>query len=131
MTKNAGADFEGKFYDDVVGLVINKLSEANVFLAKEKITHSYPFDWRTKKPIIWRAVPQWFASVEKFRQNILDELDNVNFYPEWGKKRLYNMIRDRGDWVISRQRVWGVPLPIFYAEAVSYTHLTLPTKRIV
>ena len=107
MTANAGPDFEGKFYDDVVGTVINKLTDARLFLAKEKITHSYPFDWRTKKPIIWRAVPQWFASVEKFRSEILSELDKVAYFPEWGKVRLHNMIRDRGDWVISRQRVWG------------------------
>ncbi|HEQ5205602.1 TPA: isoleucine--tRNA ligase [Streptococcus pyogenes] len=114
MMENAGPDFHGQFYNKVTPIVIDKLGD--LLLAQEVINHSYPFDWRTKKPIIWRAVPQWFASVSDFRQDILDEIKKTTFHPSWGETRLYNMIRDRGDWVISRQRAWGVPLPIFYAE---------------
>ncbi|HEQ9576451.1 TPA: isoleucine--tRNA ligase [Streptococcus pyogenes] len=114
MMENAGPDFHGQFYNKVTPIVIDKLGD--LLLAQEVINHSYPFDWRTKKPIIWRAVPQWFASVSDFRQDILDEIEKITFHPSWGETRLYNMIRDRGDWVISRQRAWGVPLPIFYAE---------------
>ncbi|HEQ3702190.1 TPA: isoleucine--tRNA ligase [Streptococcus pyogenes] len=114
MMEKAGPDFHGQFYNKVTPIVIDKLGD--LLLAQEVINHSYPFDWRTKKPIIWRAVPQWFASVSDFRQDILDEIEKTTFHPSWGETRLYNMIRDRGDWVISRQRAWGVPLPIFYAE---------------
>ncbi|MEY8441937.1 isoleucine--tRNA ligase [Lactobacillaceae bacterium 24-114] len=116
LSKENGDDFDGVFYQKADDISLQKLEENNALLLDEPLKHSYPFDWRTKQPIIFRATDQWFVSIENMRQDILNALEDVEYHPEWGKVRLRNMIKDRGDWVISRQRVWGVPLPIFYAE---------------
>ena len=123
QTKEAGP-FDGMLYAKSNKEIVKWLDEHDLLLAKKKINHSYPHCWRCKKPIIFRATKQWFASIDKFRKDALNQIKTVNWIPEWGEERITRMIEERNDWCISRQRTWGVPIPIFYCKNCEKEYVT-------
>jgi isoleucyl-tRNA synthetase len=117
--------FEGQFVFKANQAINAKLKQNGSLLAEESMDHSYPHCWRCKKPVIFRATPQWFISMEKngLRKKALQEIDRVEWIPSWGRERIYGMIENRPDWCISRQRAWGVPIAIFYCKKCETIHI--------
>ena len=137
-------DDEGKFTNEVgvTELVGQHVHESNIpiikilaakeaLVGKEKYLHSYPHCWRSKTPIIFRSVPQFFIRIDELRNTALEEIDRVDWLPHWGRNRIFGTVESRPDWCISRQRTWGVPLPVFYLPGEETPEISADLARKV